>query len=403
MHADMPMIDRVHFENFKSLQDVALHLKRLTALVGPNGCGKSSVLQGMRMLSLTGVKSPTDRAHAEPWGRFASIYKDPQAAQRLIHHGRAGTMALGMRHSDGDELRVIYVPHDQDSYHAGFHVEVDPAPPLRCSLPPLSPAGRLSRTTESWNLIQATLDHERVQKFASTAYLRLDAGMMVRTTIANDEIPRMESEGSGLASALAWMKGAAEDELAQITADLRSVVPGVKRIKTYRERVANRRMEKMNIDGQPLWRPVDETAIGDRFAIEFDDGFEVPSDLLSEGTVLALGLLTKLREPGRPRLFLLDDIDRGLHLGGQVKLIQVLRTLMDLDPELQIVCTTHSPYLLDLFEPAEVRVLALDAQRRTHARPLTEHPDFGKWKFGTQTGELWAALGEEWVLAGAAG
>jgi hypothetical protein len=29
------MIDRVHFENFKSLQDVTLHLGRLMALVGP--------------------------------------------------------------------------------------------------------------------------------------------------------------------------------------------------------------------------------------------------------------------------------------------------------------------------------------------------------------------------------
>lgn len=397
------MINRVQFENFKSLHDVTLHLGRLTALVGANGCGKSSVLQGMHLLSLTGVKSPTDRATAEPWGRFASIYGDPQAAQRLIYHGRAGTMVLGMRHSDGDELRVTYVPHDLDNYRSGFHVEVNPEPPLRCSQPPLTPAGHLSRTMESWDRIQATLDHQRVQKFASTAYLRLDAGKMVRTTIAEDEIPRMESEGSGLASALAWMKGAAEDELAQITADLRSVVAGVTRIRTYRERVTNRRMEKMNIDGQPLWRPVDETAIGDRFAVEFDDGFEVPADFLSEGTVLALGLFAKLREPGRPRLFLLDDIDRGLHLGAQVKLVNVLRELMKLDSELQIVCTTHSPYLLDLFDPNEVRVLALDAERRTHARALTEHPDFGKWKFGTQTGELWAALGDEWVLAGAAG
>jgi energy-coupling factor transporter ATP-binding protein EcfA2 len=391
------MIDRVHFENFKSLQDLTLQLGRLTALVGPNGCGKSSVLQGVHLLSLTGVKSPTDRATGEPWGRFASIYGDPQAAQRLIHHGRVETMLLGMRHSDGDELRVFHVPNKNDSHHSGFLVIVDPTPELRCALPPPDPSAR------TWDLIHATLDHQRVRKFASTAYLRLDAGKMGRTTIAEDEIPRMGPKGSGLASALAWMKGAAEDELAQVTSDLRSVVPGVKRIKTYRERVTNRHMEKLNIDGQPVWRPVDDTAIGDRFAIEFDDGFEVSSDLLSEGTVLALGLLTKLREPGRPRLFLLDDIDRGLHLGAQVKLVQVLRRLMELDLELQIVCTTHSPYLLDLFEPAEVRVLALDAERRTHARPLTEHPEFGKWKFGTQTGELWAALGEEWVLAGATG
>jgi predicted ATPase len=199
------------------------------------------------------------------------------------------------------------------------------------------------------------------------------------------------------------MKGAAEDELAQVTSDLREVVPGVKRIRTLRERVTNRRTEKIDIDGQPVWRPVDETLIGDQFAIEFDDGSEVPADLLSEGTVLALGLLTKLREPRRPRLFLLDDIDRGLHLHAQVKLVEALRALMALNPELQVVCTTHSPYLLDLFDPADVRVLALDAERRTHARPLTEHPDFDKWKFGTQTGELWAALGEAWVIAGATG
>jgi predicted ATPase len=360
------MIDRVHFENFKSLQDITLHLGRLTALVGPNGCGKSSVLQGMHLLSLTGVKAPTDRATGERWGRFASIYGDPQTAQRLMHRHRAGTMLLSMRHSDGDELRVFHVPNAHDSHDSGFLVIVNGAPELRCALPPPDPSA------QTWDLIHATLDHQRVRKFASTAYLRLDAGQMVRTTIAEDEIPRIGSEGSRLASALAWMKGAAEDELAQITSDLRSVVPGVKRIKTYRERVTSRRMERMNIDGQPVWRPIDETAIGDRFAIEFDDGFEVPSDLLSEGTVLALGLLTKLREPGRPRLFLLDDIDRGLHLGAQVKLVQVLRELMKLDPELQFVCATHSPYLLDLFEPAEVRVLALDAERRTHARPLTE-------------------------------
>jgi predicted ATPase len=226
---------------------------------------------------------------------------------------------------------------------------------------------------------------------------------MMRTTLAEDERPRMASDGSGLASALAWMKGAAEDEFATLTSDLRQVVPGVKRIRTLRERMTHRRMEKLDIDGQPIWRPVDESQIGDRFSIEFDDGSDVPADLLSEGTVLALGLLTRLREPGRPRLVLLDDTDRGLHLGAQIKLIQVLRALMKLDPELQIVCTTHSPYLLDLFEPTEVRVLALDAERRTHARQLTEHPDFDKWKFGTQTGELWAALGEEWVTSGVTG
>lgn len=356
--AGLPMIDRVHFENFKSLQDVTLQLGRLTALVGPNGCGKSSVLEGIHLL----VKHTFDVPPS-----MQKVTHVPTLSERLMYRGRPGTMSLAMRNRNGDELTL----------------EVSSAinePPVQTASHPDSSAG-----------------------FPSVAYLHLEASLMTRTAVVEAEQPRMASDGDGLASALAWMKGAAEDDFAQLTADLRTVVPGVKRIRVLRERVTHRRMDRLDVAGQPVWRPIDESQIGDRFSIEFDDGSEIPADLLSEGTVLTLGLLTKLREPGRPRLLLIDDIDRGLHLGAQVKLVQVLRKLMELDAELQIICTTHSPYLLDLFDPAEVRVLALDGERRTHARPLTEHPDFGKWKFGTQTGELWAALGEEWVLAGAAG
>jgi predicted ATPase len=349
------MIDRVHFENFKSLQNVTLDLGRLTALVGANGCGKSSVLQGMYLLS---QKAP----------KVAPGLEEIAVPQRLLYRGSPGNFTLSMRNSEGHELSI------EQRVAVGQLAQWE-----------------ISRPRTSSN------------EFASVAYLHLDASQMTRTSFAEDETPRMAADGGNLASALAWMKGAAENDLAQITTDLRQVVPGVKRIRALRERLPHRRMDKLDIDGQPIWRPIDEFVIGDRFEIELDDGSEIPADLLSEGTVLALGLLTKLREPDRPQLILIDDIDRGLHLAAQTKLVEALRTLMKLDPELQIVCTTHSPYLLDLFEPAEVRVLALDAERRTHVRPLTEHPDFGKWKFGTQTGELWAALGEAWVVDGATG
>ena len=392
------MIDRVQFENFKSLQHVTLQLGRLTALVGPNGCGKSSVLQGVHLLSQTGLLGPSEQGPKQLLARLRSIYGGSRAPWRLAYRGGTDTMVLGMWRSDGKQLRVtirVAGPDVDNRDEPRFEIALFGVPERAGTIPPAS--------TSTWDDAFAIVDDPRLETFASVAYLHLDANEMARTTLANDEQPRMASDGSGLASALAWMKGAAEDEFAQFTSDLRQIVPGVKRIRTLRERIMHRRMEKLDIDGQPIWRPVDESLIGDRFSIEYDDGSEVPADLLSEGTVLTLGLLTKLREPGRPRLVLLDDIDRGLHLGAQVKLVEVLRGLLELDPELQIVCTTHSPYLLDLFEPAEVRVLALDSERRTHARPLTEHPEFGKWKFGTQTGELWAALGEGWVIAGAPG
>jgi predicted ATPase len=387
------VIDRVHFQNFKSLANVSLDLGRFTVLVGANGCGKSSVLQGMHLLAQTGS------ATREPGlGRFASIYSGARSVDRLISRRGGGEIKLYMRASDGDELELmIRTATTAPEHPPELVVNVGPADPLHVLV---------STSTSTSSEALATLDHRRVQRFSSVGYLRADAAKMASTSIPDSESPQMTRAGSGLASVLAWMEGAAEDQLAEITADLRRVVPGIKRIRILRQRISRARVEmveNIEVEGRPVWQPISASPLGDRFAIEFDDGSVVPADLLSEGTMIALGILTKLREPRRPRLVLIDDVDRGLHLEAQTKLVQVLRALMKLDPELQIVCTTHSPYLLDLFEPSEVRVLALDAERRTHARTLVEHPDFGKWKFGTQTSELWVALGEGWVTAGATG
>lgn len=383
------MIDRVSFENFKSLENVSIDLGRLTVLVGQNGSGKSSVLQGMHLLSQIGL--PRRREEQTAWRHFRSIFSGPQDARRLVGHTPPSTLKIRMRDSVGYELSLAIIVPALGDYDDGefldFNVAID-GPKVRSS----------SSAAENLEML-SLLASSRVMRFASVVYLHLDANEMTRTSIPENEAPRMHSSGLSLASTLAWMKGAAEDELADITRDLARVVPGVKRIRTLRESVHQSRMQKLDIDGQPLWRPINETVLGDRFELEFNEGPPIPADLLSEGTVLALGLLTKLREPGRPRLVLLDDIDRGLHIEAQARLVEVLRELLKLDPELQIVCTTHSTHLLNLFEPDEVRVLALDERRRTRAQPLTAHPEFDKWKFGTQTGELWAALGNAWVAA----
>lgn len=385
------MLDRVSFKNFKSLRSVTLELSPLTVLVGPNGSGKSSVLTAIHLLSQTG----TPRQGSRPWGRFGVTFGGPRHPRRLASATPPLTMELAMREAGGDELTLkIHIPADGDEQaeHLEFQVHVT------------GPAGDLSATTsgaspgvDARSIAEATLNHPRVRRFVSVVYLHLDATIMSRTSTTDEEEPRMAANGEGLASTLAWMAGAKPDHLTAIAADLAQVVPGVRRILTHRERVVDRVMEKVDIDGQPIWRPVDRPRIGDKFSIEFDNGSEVPADLLSEGTVLALGLLTKLREPRRPRLFLLDDLDRGLHIDAQARLVAALRELMRTNPGLQIVCSTHSTYLLNLFEPSEVRVLALDERRNTHARALTAHPEFDRWKFGAQTGELWAALGDAWV------
>jgi hypothetical protein len=321
-------------------------------------------------------------------GRFALVFDGLMSPRRLVT--RESTSIALRAEDDRDEVTISIAAGAKDLQRedGGFRLSVSRDGQFDLAVSADTKASELSKKLE------------RVEAFGDAVYLHLDATLLTATSVADEEEPTMAPDGGGLASSLAWIAGAAPDTLVEIARDLSSVVPGVRAIRTFREKVTDRAMEAMVVDGQAMLRSRERTRIGDRFAVDFlGMTGSVPADLLSEGTVLALGLLTKLREPRRPRLVLLDDIDRGLHIEAQSKLVQVLRNLMKMDPELQIVCTTHSPYLLDRFEPSEVRVLALDELRHTHVRKLTEHPEFEKWKFGTQTGELWAALGEAWVTA----
>lgn len=136
-------------------------------------------------------------------------------------------------------------------------------------------------------------------------------------------------------------------------------------------------------------------------ALEFEmSQGRIPAAQVSDGTLLALALLTVVHDPDLPNIVLMDDLDHGLHLGAQVRLVEAIRAVQVVRPELQVVCTTHSPVLLDSFEASEVRVLALDAAGHTHVKSLADHPRLDDWRSGFSAGELWANLGEAWVLDG---
>ncbi len=142
---------------------------------------------------------------------------------------------------------------------------------------------------------------------------------------------------------------------------------------------------------------VDRAYWGHQLVLDFKGAPDVPAPLASEGTLLVLGLLTALLTEPRPRLLLLDDIDKALHPRAQEELVKQLRKVLEIDPELQILATSHSPYLLDHFDPQEVLVTAIRPDGSTGCAPLSDHPDADRWKRTTRAGELWSFLGEDWI------
>jgi len=93
----------------------------------------------------------------------------------------------------------------------------------------------------------------------------------------------------------------------------------------------------------------------------------------------------------------LDDLDRALHPQAQSDLVGLLRKLLDQSSDLQIVATSHSPYLLDQLHPEEVRLTAIRDDGSVACAGLDQHPAFEQWKETMAPGEFWSFVGESWV------
>ncbi|KAF5417700.1 MAG: hypothetical protein C5S48_00015 [Candidatus Methanogaster sp.] len=77
----------------------------------------------------------------------------------------------------------------------------------------------------------------------------------------------------------------------------------------------------------------------------------------------------------------------------------MIRKLMKNNPDLQIIATSHSPYLLDHLKPEEIRLTTLDDKGCAHVGKLKDHPEFEKWKETMRPGEFWSSVGEDWIRA----
>jgi predicted ATPase len=307
------MIDEAIFNNFLALRDVSIELVQFTVIVGPNACGKTSLLEGMNALR-SGFNVSNMRSAGFNSGHA-----------QIKFCGKSGIVRLGDSSGlDGDLLE----------------------------------AGPLFETLRESELVRF-----------STERLRAPAPHQ-------SSGQRVSPDGSGLGAALADVMLEDPSRRDRISVLLKSIVPSASGVFAKR-------------------------ALGAEAAYEVEVEFEkigrVPASRLSEGTLFALGLLTLLTAPSSPKLVLIDDIDKGLHPSAQVELVKILRAFLAADPELQIIATTHSPYLLDNFEPEEVRVMTLGDDGFAMCRKLTDHPKFTKWEGALAAGEMWSSVGERWI------
>ncbi len=370
------MIQSAWFEEFRALRRVSVDLERLTVFVGPNGSGKTSILEGIHYL-LWLTAPILGRALSDPLRGGSARNSRTSKAMKIglaFDADPVSSLELTIDVPDGEPVHAV-VRAESDGESSEFEVSVPGIHATSSGI--LAARARAGRTTS----------------------LSLSPNALAAPHYSEEKQPRIESSGHGLASVIADLAGNDPERKERICDAVRRVVPSVRRIRTERAKVTRRETEYITVGDEQVARHRDQTYWGQSVLIDTTSGDSIPLSAASEGTVLVIGLMTVLHGAQRPRTLLMDDLDRALHPKAQQDLVAVLRTAMADDPELQILATSHSPFLLDALEHDEVRLTTLADDGSVLCGALRDHPEFEQWRSLVKPGELWTSGLENWLRA----
>ena len=384
------MIETLRLKNFRAFLRAEIDFGRLTVLVGPNSSGKTSILHALYYVSqvVSGVKTPE---------QVFSGRRSPEALVRRVP-APAGDAAMQI----GCDCRQYLAPTSFPLADISIDFTRPGEPGAKWGMPVTAKIVERDGAEKDVSLRPSPRKpwlKEELEWIRSGVLLRLSTSRLAEPSYYVEEERQDQEgyEGEGLATVLANMALSRPDDFSRLQEAVRLIVPQVKRIRVERLSVEKFETESITWGGETVSRQVKRQYPGEQLVFDMVSGDGIQAHSVSEGTLLALGLLTSFMSSPQPRLLLLDDIDRALHPRAQRDLLLKLRGFLDKDKDLQIVATSHSPYLLDQLTPQEVRITSILDDGTAACAPMTDHPDFNRWKDEMAPGEFWSVIGESWI------
>lgn len=222
------MITHAEFQNYKTLRDVKLGFTPRTLIIGANGAGKSSVLDAVHYLMLQGAGHDVASRQETGLADFNEVHS----------RGAAGALRMGVRgtsHDSGPRWGVeIEVPFDH--------------PPVSDPTPEPATGGGLrvaARAFAYWRRLR--IEGAEIGKDPSAAEafraligqavrLKLDPARLAEASYSEDDHPRMQRDGRGLAMAIRDLKDNDEAALDAIVTSARAIVPQLRSVRPNRAR-----------------------------------------------------------------------------------------------------------------------------------------------------------------------
>ncbi len=331
------MINRIWLQEYGPFRQAEFSLAPITVLVGPNASGKSTAMEALLRVQEF-CRSGTGGAK-----HFFEAFRRKTATEKpYIAYDLDSTIFYFPASESGKE-----VPIADSRGVAGFG-----------GLPPIK-------------------------------LLKLEPESLRRASYLDANERTIQQNGYGVSTVLADMKLQDDERFEWIESQVRTINPSFERVRFKRAQVSR---EAGPVAGQEM-------------IFDMKDAPGLSPAVVSDGTIIVLGIVTSIaamhamtreREDDPCVLILIDDLERGLHPQALDEFIGCLRRMTQ-EMKIQIIATSHSPYLLDSLKPEEVRLTGFLKDGSATICELSDHPDFDRWKGVMRPGEIWSTAGEDWI------
>jgi predicted ATPase len=391
-------LSRFGVKNYKCLADVDVPLTPIHVLIGQNDAGKTSLMEAMAAFGAS------TEAH------LADSFMSPWTGAELVRHGHT-PLEVELY----GEWSVL--DGEQDTQYSGIKYGYRVA---------FAQEGRNCTRVDEWienggqrrNLTQVgdgltklhRWKHGHVPNESPTADVNALVAILksphaysfnakLMAIPATSDLKRkfrLDSDGFGLATLLADIALYDPQSYQALRKEFCELFPQFRSVRVESESALQRHYQANGLHPSG-------TGVGSGLYFETHSGQRVRAQQASDGAVLVLGFLALAHVPDPPTLLLIEEPENGIYPKRLEQVISLLKGLVRGTRGVrfpQIIFSTHSPYVLSLFEPEEVTFLSRDPhdpQAGVRARPLRDAPSIKERLGGGEfyLGELWYNLSEE--------
>ena len=353
------MIDRIKIQNFKSIVDLKFNPGSFNVIIGPNGCGKSNILEAISFASAASQNKldyeylvNRDVRMSEPKFMFNAFDDEEDAPTEDNDDGSKKINAINIAIDCSDTRhvnKIIYLDEVKRWIDLAFManrgiyemLKTDKDLAVSILKPMIESSGeKVYDVSDVEDLIKSfatkSTDLERFLVYRPTEHF-------LRKTFDTSIFP-LGVHGEGL---LKYLKEMAEERNSQLFDEINN---GLSLLDWFDGFMVP---ENLMSDEYRL-------SIGDRYLKDSLHYFDQRST--NEGFLFMLFYLTLFNSHDMPRFFAVDNIESALNPKLLTRLINYLveRTIAG---DKQVIVTTHSPFVLDALDLEDDRIRLFVARR----------------------------------------